>query len=256
MIRASSLLSLVLAGPHHHFGARGRHPRAWGAPLVASHPAEGSRSRLLLDWRGPERGTRAGVPLARRSGRRRSACCLLLAVLSAGCRQDMHDQPKLQALEYSDFFSNGAGARPLVAGTVARGMLNEDEHLYTGKVNGQPATTFPFEMTAAALSRGRERYDIYCAPCHSRTGYGDGMVVRRGFRRPPSLHSDELRMAPPGFFFDVITNGFGGMPDYRVEVSVRDRWAIAAYIRALQLSQRVDVAELPQEDRDALEKVR
>jgi len=187
-------------------------------------------------------------------GRLLAVVCLLLTI--SGCRQDMHDQPKLQALESSDFFSDGAGARPLVAGTVARGMLNEDEHQYTGKVNGQPATTFPFEITAEVLSRGRERYDIYCTPCHSRTGYGDGMVVRRGFRRPPSLHSDELRMSPPGFFFDVITNGFGGMPDYRVEVSVRDRWAIAAYIRALQLSQRVDVADLPQEDRDALEKVR
>ena len=168
----------------------------------------------------------------------------------------MHDQPRLDPLEFSDFFTDGAGSRPLVAGTVARGMLNEDDAYYTGKVNGQPVTTFPIDVTADLLDRGRERYDVYCSPCHSRTGYGDGMVVRRGFSPPPSLHSDTLRMLPPGFFFDVITNGFGAMPDYRVEVPVRDRWAIAAYIRALQISQRVEVANLPQEDRDALEKVR
>jgi mono/diheme cytochrome c family protein len=168
----------------------------------------------------------------------------------------MHDQPKLDPLEFSDFFSDGASARPIVAGTVARGTLNEDEAYDTGKVNGEAVTMFPFEITADVLSRGRERYEIYCSPCHSRTGYGDGMVVRRGYGRPPSLHTDALRMSPPGFFFDVITNGFGAMPDYRVEVPVRDRWAIAAYIRALQLSQRVNVAELSQEDRDALAKLR
>ena len=168
----------------------------------------------------------------------------------------MHDQPKLEPLEASDFFSDGASARPLVAGTVARSMLNEDEAYDTGKVNGEPVTTFPFEITADVFSRGRERYDIYCSPCHSRTGYGDGMIVRRGYRRPPSFHSDVLQMSPPGHFFDVMTNGFGAMPDYRVEVPVRDRWAIAAYIRALQLSQHATVADLSQEDRDALAKLR
>jgi mono/diheme cytochrome c family protein len=168
----------------------------------------------------------------------------------------MHDQPRVEPLELSDFYSDGASARPLVAGTVARGLLNEDEAYYTGKVNGEPVTTFPIDITADVLGRGRERYEIYCSPCHSRTGYGDGMVVRRGYQRPPSLHSDMLRMSPPGYFFDVMTNGFGAMPDYRVEVPVRDRWAIAAYIRALQLSQRASVADLSQEDRDALAKLR
>lgn len=168
----------------------------------------------------------------------------------------MHDQPKLDPLEFSDFFGDGASARPLVVGTVARGMLNEDEAYYTGKVNGEAVTMFPFEITADVLTRGRERYEIYCSPCHSRTGYGDGPVVRRGFRRPPSLHTDTLRMSPPGSIFDAITNGFGAMPDYQVEVPVGDRWAIAAYIRALQLSQRANVADLFQEDRDELAKLR
>lgn len=167
----------------------------------------------------------------------------------------MHDQPKVEPLEYSDFFSDNAGARPLVVGTVARDLLNDNDHLYVGRVNGQLATTFPFEIAAEVLSRGQERFDIYCSPCHSRTGYGDGMVVRRGFRRPPSLHTETLRAAPPGHIFDVITQGFGAMPDYRAEVPVRDRWAIAAYIRALQLSQQVDATDLPQEDRDALAKL-
>jgi mono/diheme cytochrome c family protein len=173
-------------------------------------------------------------------------------VLAAGCRQDMHDQPKFIPLRASDFYSDQRSARPIVDGTVARGLLGEDELLETGKVNGQPATDFPFPVTAQVLARGRERYDIFCAPCHDRTGRGDGMVVRRGYRQPPSYHIDRLRQAPVGHFFDVITNGFGAMPDYKEQVPVRDRWAIIAYIRALQLSEHATLNEVPPDQRNGL----
>jgi mono/diheme cytochrome c family protein len=163
---------------------------------------------------------------------------LLILVFAAGCRQDMHDQPKYEPLEASELFRDGQSARPLVDGTVARGQLRDDEHLYTGKVNGQPATTFPFAISHEIMDRGQERYDIYCAPCHDRAGTGLGMIVRRGYRQPESFHTDRLRQAAPGHFYDVITNGFGAMPDYRAQVRPEDRWAIAAYIRALQLSQK------------------
>jgi mono/diheme cytochrome c family protein len=135
-------------------------------------------------------------------------------------------------------------------------MLNEDEHLHTGRVNGETARTFPFDITEEVLDRGRERYDIYCAPCHSLTGDGNGTIVRQGFPPPPSLHTSDLRFATAGQMFDAITNGIGEMPDYSQDVPVRDRWAIIAYIRALQLSQNADVMTLPREDRDALERIR
>ncbi len=157
----------------------------------------------------------------------------------------MHDQPKFTAHEPSDFFADRRSARPLVEGTIAQGHLNEDELMYTGRVAGQPATVFPFAIDDAAMRRGRERYDIFCSPCHGLTGEGDGMVVQRGYRRPPSFHMDRLRQAAPGHLYDVITNGFGAMPDYAVQIPVRDRWAIAAYMRALQLSQNASVAQLP-----------
>jgi hypothetical protein len=176
----------------------------------------------------------------------------LCSVLAAGCRQDMHDQPKFIPLRQSDFHSDARSARPIVDGTVARGLLRDDDLLETGKVNGQDATEFPFPVTAQVLARGRERYDIFCAPCHDRTGRGNGMVVRRGYRQPPSYHIDRLRQAPVGHYFDVITNGFGAMPDYRAQVPVRDRWAITAYIRALQLSEHATLAEVPPDQRDAL----
>jgi mono/diheme cytochrome c family protein len=149
----------------------------------------------------------------------------------------MHDQPKYEPLESSAFFRDGQASRPLVEGTVARGQLQDDEHLYTGKVDGQPATTFPFPITGAQMTRGQERYNVYCAPCHDRVGNGMGMIVRRGYRQPQSFHIDRLRSAPPGHFYDVITNGFGAMPDYRAQIQPEDRWAVVAYIRALQLSQ-------------------
>ena len=159
----------------------------------------------------------------------------------------MHDAPRYDPLEASAVFPKGSSAQPLVAGTVARGQLNEDEHLHTGKVGGEIAATFPFPITRADLDRGEDRYNIYCAPCHSRTGDGNGMVVQRGYRRPPSFHIDRLRQAPPGHLFDVITNGFGAMPDYAAQIPVRDRWLIAAYVRALQLSQNAAVAQLSPE---------
>ena len=172
---------------------------------------------------------------------------LLLAavLLFASCRQDMYNQPRQKPYSPSDFFADGRSARPPVPGTVARGQLNDDPHLYTGRVNGQLVTTFPFPIDRAILERGRGRYNIYCAPCHDRVGNGNGMVVLRGYRQPPSLHIDRLRNAPVGHYFDVVTNGLGAMPDYAAQIEVHDRWAVVAYIRALQLSQRATTAEVP-----------
>ncbi|MBP7571162.1 MAG: cytochrome c [Acidobacteria bacterium] len=164
----------------------------------------------------------------------------------------MHDQPKYTPLRQSDFFADGRAARPLVEGTVARGLLNEDELLISGKTDGKLATEFPFPVTAEVVARGRERYDVFCSPCHDRTGAGNGMIVRRGYRAPPSFHQDRLRQAPPGHFVDVMTNGFGAMPDYRSQVPPRDRWAITAYIRALQLSANATLSEVPPAEREKL----
>ena len=171
----------------------------------------------------------------------------------SGCRQDMHDQPKYIPLRESAFFNDDRSARPLVEGTVARGHLRDDELLYTGKAHGEDAAVFPFAVTADVMGRGQERFNIYCSPCHGRTGQGDGMVVRRGYRRPPSLHQDRLRSAPAGHFFDVITNGFGAMPDYAAQVRAEDRWAIIAYVRALQLSEHATVADVPAGERDKIQ---
>jgi mono/diheme cytochrome c family protein len=140
----------------------------------------------------------------------------------------------------------------LVEGTVARGQLRTDEHLHTGKVGGKLADTFPFPVTRAVLARGQERFNINCSPCHDRVGYGQGMIVRRGYRAPPSYHIDRLREAPVGHFFQVMTNGFGVMPSYAQQVRAEDRWAIVAYIRALQLSQHATLADVPEEQRQQL----
>ena len=180
------------------------------------------------------------------------AFAALIAAASA-CRQDMHDQPKYIPLRQSAFFGDERSARPLVAGTVPRGYLNEDVLLHTGKVGTADATVFPFAITEQTMARGRERFDIYCSPCHGRTGQGDGMVVRRGFRRPPTFHQDRLRNAPVGQLFDVITNGFGAMPDYAAQIAPADRWAIAAYMRALQLSEHATLADVPDANRGALD---
>jgi mono/diheme cytochrome c family protein len=172
---------------------------------------------------------------------------------SAGCRQDMHDQPRYEPLGQSTFFADGRSSRMPVEGTVARGQLRDDPLLYTGKVNGANATMFPFPVDERVMARGRERYDIYCSPCHARTGRGDGLVVQRGYREPPTLHSDRLRSEPVGHFFDVITSGFGAMPDYAAQIRPEDRWAIVAYIRALQLSGHAALEDVPPSQRGALQ---
>jgi mono/diheme cytochrome c family protein len=176
-----------------------------------------------------------------------------LLVVAPACRQDMHDQPKYIPLREASFFSDNRSARPIVPGTVARGQLHDDSLLYTGKVNGADTTEFPFSIDAAVLARGQERFNIYCSPCHGRTGLGDGMVVRRGYRHPPSFLDDRLRAAPIGHFFDVMTNGFGAMPDYAAQIKVEDRWAIAAYLRALQLSGHATLADVPAAERGKLQ---
>ncbi len=171
-----------------------------------------------------------------------------------GCRQDMHDQPKLKPYRSSQFFADGSGMRNLPAHTVARGTLREDSHFFTGRMpDGSMATELPMPMTKALLKRGQERFTIYCTPCHGQVGDGRGMVVRRGYKQPTSYHDERLRQVPIGYFFDVMTNGFAVMPSYAPQVPPEDRWAIAAYIRALQLSQHVDAASLTAEQRAALD---
>jgi hypothetical protein len=172
---------------------------------------------------------------------------------TAACRQDMHDQPKYIPLRPSNLFADGRSARPIPVGTVARGHLDSDTAFYTGKKpDGTFLDDFPFPLTKEVLLRGQQRYNTFCTPCHDRTGSGLGMVVRRGFRRPPSYHIDRLRQVPNGYLFDVITAGFGAMPDYSAEIQPADRWAVVAYLRALQLSQWATVNEVPPEDRGQL----
>ena len=151
----------------------------------------------------------------------------------------------MKPLRENDFYADRRGSRPVIEGTVARGQLKEDAAFYTGKINGQYVTEFPFPITAPVLDRGRERFNVFCSPCHSRLGDGNGMIVQRGFKRPPSYHIDRLRQKPVGYFFDVETNGMGSMGEYASQVPARDRWAIAAYIRALQLSQNATRADVP-----------
>jgi mono/diheme cytochrome c family protein len=169
-------------------------------------------------------------------------------MLAAGCRQDMHDAPRYKPLAASAVFPKGSSAQPLVPGTMPRGFLREDPGFYTGLVNNVPVATFPFAITRADLDRGQERFNIYCSPCHGRTGEGNGMVVQRGYRQPPSYHIDRLRQAPAGYFVNVMTQGFGVMPDYSVQVPIEDRWRIAAYIRALQLTMQATTADVPAEE--------
>ena len=189
----------------------------------------------------------AGVFRATRTARYAALCLLTSAscLLLVGCRQDMHNQPKYRPLRATDFFADGASARPLVEGTVARGTLQEDEAFFTGKVGNALVAELPFPVDEKVLDRGQERFNIFCSPCHDQTGSGRGMVVQRGYRQPISFHIDRLRQAPVGHFFDVMTNGLGAMPDYKAQIPARDRWAIAAYIKALQLSQHTPAADVP-----------
>lgn len=185
---------------------------------------------------------------------RRNALAIIAAsLLLASCRQDMHDAPSYDPLQESTFFADGKASRPFVANTVARGQLREDDHLFTGRIDGQLATEFPMPVTAEVMARGQERYNVFCAPCHGRTGEGNGMIVQRGFRQPPSYHEDRLLNQPVGYYFDVMTNGFGAMQDYASQVPVADRWAIAAFIRALQLSRRATMDDVPADRRAAMD---
>jgi mono/diheme cytochrome c family protein len=205
---------------------------------------------------------------------RRSACLLLSAsclLLFGACRSDMQDQPKMKPFRSTTFYKDGLSSRPPVEGTVPRGFLNADTEYFTGKKAGrpsgattsgpQPGTTsatatgaaafpddveiFPIAVTGELVKRGKERYEIFCSACHGFTGKGDGMIVRRGFRRAASFHDERLRAAPVGHFFDAITNGWGAMPSYAPQIPVKDRWAIIAYVRALQISQEIPQGVAP-----------
>lgn len=172
------------------------------------------------------------------------ALLALAAGTLAGCRIDMHVQPRLNPLAKSDFFADQRSARPQLDGTVARGQLREDAYFYTGKIGNNPGDYLPFPVTREVLERGRERFNIFCAPCHSRLGDGEGFIPSRGFpRKPPSYHIERLEKAPLGYLYGVVTEGFGIMPDYSSQIPPRDRWNIVAYIRALQLSQHATVAD-------------
>ncbi len=188
-----------------------------------------------------------------RSGHRR-ALLLLIGTLAVACRQDMHDQPKYKPLRPSAFFADGQSSRPAIEGTVARGTLPRDEAFVTGKVGTERVREAPVPFTPALLARGQVQYDAFCSVCHDRVGMGQGMIVLRGFRQPPSLHIDRLRAESDGYFFDVITNGFGVMPKYAQQIAPEDRWAIVAYVRALQLSQNATLADVPPAERARLQK--
>src|SRR5687767_14660922 len=185
----------------------------------------------------------------------RSLMFVLLAspAILAGCRQDMHDTPRYEAFEASSTFADNRASRVAPAGTVARGWLRDDEALYTGKINGQTVNEYPFPLAKADLERGQQRFNIYCTPCHGRLGDGNGMVVQRGLRQAASFHQDRLREERLGYFYDVITNGFGGMPDYAQQIPVRDRWLIVAYVRTLQLSQHASFDDVPADRRADLD---
>jgi Cytochrome C oxidase, cbb3-type, subunit III len=180
------------------------------------------------------------------------ACLSALAVVLLGCRLDMHLQPKYLPYEPTDFFGDGRSERQPIAGTVARGQLRLDELFYTGRENGVVANRFPFPITRADLDRGRERYNVYCTPCHDYTGTGRGMIVQRGFPQPPSYHIERLRDAPVGHFYEVMTDGFGAMYSYAARIEPADRWRIAAYIRVLQLSRHATVQDVPTDQRQNL----
>lgn len=174
-----------------------------------------------------------------------AAMATLALAATVGCRQDMHDQPKFFPQRGTTLYADGRSVRPQVANTVAREQLHEDSYFYTGLVDGKEGDGLPFPVTMKVLERGQERYNIYCTPCHSRVGNGEGMIVQRGYAKAGDFHTARLETAPLGHFFHVISNGYGAMPDYAAQVAPADRWAIAAYIRALQLSQKAQQADVP-----------
>ena len=176
-----------------------------------------------------------------------------LALLT-GCRQDMHDQPSYKPYAQSSFWPDQRSARPAIDGAVARGKLKTDTRLWKGRAaDGTFITEIPMPVTKALLMRGQQRFNIYCTPCHGRTGEGEGMVVQRGFKHPPTYHSDRLRQQPPGYIFDVISNGFGSMVSYASRIPMEDRWAITAYVKVLQFSQNATTADVPEADRGRIE---
>jgi mono/diheme cytochrome c family protein len=163
----------------------------------------------------------------------------------AGCRQDMQDQPKFFPQRGTDFYADGRSVRPQVENTVARNQLRENAYFYTGLINGKEGDGMPFPATLEVLERGQERYNVYCTPCHSRVGNGVGMIVQRGYMKAGNFNTTRLETAPLGHFFHVISNGYGAMPDYASQIVPEDRWAIVAYIKALQLSQKATQADVP-----------
>ncbi len=178
------------------------------------------------------------------------------AVFLTGCRQDMHDQPKYKPLRESNFFVDKRQSRPLLPNTVALGDLREATEFYTGKTSADAKVDleyFPMPITRDVIERGHQRFDVFCSPCHGRLGNGAGMIVKRGFKAPPSYHIQRLRDAPVGHFYDVITNGYGSMYNYAAQIPPRDRWAIISYVRALQLSQNVQTADITPEMRAKLD---
>lgn len=179
---------------------------------------------------------------------------IVCLALTTGCVLDMRDQPRYESFEKSPFFEDNSSARPLVAGAVARGQLRTDEHLYEGRVNDEFAPTFPFTVTLEVLERGQERYNIFCSPCHGFVGDGQGIIVEYGLRQPTSFHDPELRDEPPGYYFDLISRGTRVMPSYASRIRPEDRWAIVAYIRALQLSQDADLSQVPSNEIPNLDK--
>lgn len=185
---------------------------------------------------------------------RRAAIVAAAFAVFAGCREDMQDQPRYKPLAASTFFIDGRSARPIPPGAVARDPLDATDVVHTGwAATGVYADTIPLPLNQGMLERGRERFDIYCSPCHGYLGDGDGMVARRGFKIPPSLHHDRVRYAPPGYLFQVISNGYGGMGDYANQIAVEDRWAIVAYVRALELSRNATLADIAPEQRQKVE---
>ena len=178
----------------------------------------------------------------------------LIALVSVGCRRDMQTQPKYMPLSLSQFYPDGRAARPTPVGAIAVDEIDDSSPEITGAANGSFLTTIPMPVSAVLLQRGQERFNIFCSPCHGRTGDGQGMVARQGLKQPADLNGDRVRNAPPGYLYQVIVNGYGAMDDYSYQIqSVRDRWAIVAYIRALELSRRTSLTDVPPEDRPALE---
>ncbi len=173
------------------------------------------------------------------------ACLSTTALLAAGCRQDMHNQPKFYPQRGSSFYADGRSARPQVENTVARNQLHENTYFYTGVVDGKEADGMPVPVTPELLERGQEKYNVFCTPCHSRVGNGAGMIVQRGYRPAGNFHTDRLRNAPLGHLYSVIANGYGAMPEYGTQLAAEDRWAIVAYVRALQLSQDAKASDIP-----------